>query len=117
MSDIYSIRHQVAGEEILKVCNLYGEKFKDISFTLHKGEILGFFGLVGAGRSEVMRAVFGVEKVYSRECMEKYFSGQGMDSSEEFSFFSRSFGKIIGQFIDGSQRKRRRKFKIGRAHV
>ena len=67
MSDIYSIRHQVAGEEILKVCNLYGEKFKDISFTLHKGEILGFFGLVGAGRSEVMRAVFGVEKVYSGE--------------------------------------------------
>lgn len=67
MSDIYSIRHQVAGEEILKVCNLYGEKFKDISFTLHKGEILGFFGLVGAGRSEAMRAVFGVEKVYSGE--------------------------------------------------
>ena len=67
MSDIYSIRHQVAGEEILKVCNLYGEKFKDKSFTLHKGEILGFFGLVGAGRSEVMRAVFGVEKVYSGE--------------------------------------------------
>ena len=67
MSDIYSIRHQVAGEEILKVCNLYGEKFKDISFTLHKGEILGFFGLVGAGRSEVMRAVFGVEKVHSGE--------------------------------------------------
>ncbi len=36
--------------------------FKDISFTLRKGEILGFFGLVGAGRTEVMRALFGIDK-------------------------------------------------------
>ncbi len=35
--------------------------FRDVSFELHGGEILGFFGLVGAGRSEVMRAVFGIE--------------------------------------------------------
>lgn len=34
--------------------------FKDISFELHQGEILGFFGLVGAGRSEVMQAIFGI---------------------------------------------------------
>lgn len=33
-----------------------------ISFSLHKGEILGFSGLVGAGRSELMRAIFGVDK-------------------------------------------------------
>ncbi len=39
--------------------------FKDISFTLHEGEILGFFGLVGAGRSEVMRAIFGIDKLDS----------------------------------------------------
>ncbi len=35
--------------------------FNDVSFELRKGEILGFFGLVGAGRSEVMRAIFGIE--------------------------------------------------------
>jgi rhamnose transport system ATP-binding protein len=35
--------------------------FRDVSFELHSGEILGFFGLVGAGRSEVMQAVFGME--------------------------------------------------------
>ena len=35
--------------------------FKDVSFDLHEGEILGFFGLVGAGRSEIMRAMFGID--------------------------------------------------------
>jgi rhamnose transport system ATP-binding protein len=36
--------------------------FKDISFSLRKGEILGFFGLVGAGRTEIMRVIFGIDK-------------------------------------------------------
>lgn len=35
--------------------------FKDISFKLHKGEILGLFGLVGAGRSDVIQAIFGID--------------------------------------------------------
>ncbi len=41
--------------------------FKDVSFELRRGEILGFFGLVGAGRSEVMRAVFGIEAAGCRQ--------------------------------------------------
>ncbi len=54
------------GEEILKVENLGSDGvFKDISFNLRKGEILGFFGLVGAGRTEVMRAIFGIDKITS----------------------------------------------------
>jgi len=49
------------GNIILKVENLTKiGVFKNISFDLHKGEILGFFGLVGAGRSEVMQTIFGV---------------------------------------------------------
>ncbi len=44
---------------LMQVENLSGDKFKDVSFTLHRGEILGFAGLVGAGRSEVARAIFG----------------------------------------------------------
>ena len=51
MVDIYNIEHQKPGKELLRVENLTGEKFKDVNFTLHEGEILGFFGLVGAGRS------------------------------------------------------------------
>ncbi len=54
------------GEIILKVEKLTKTGiFKDISFELHKGEILGFFGLVGSGRSEIMRAIFGVDKFTS----------------------------------------------------
>ncbi|MDD3539072.1 MAG: sugar ABC transporter ATP-binding protein [Candidatus Caldatribacteriota bacterium] len=35
--------------------------FKDVSFELHQGEILGFFGLIGAGRSEIMQTIFGID--------------------------------------------------------
>jgi len=50
---------------VLDVQNLTGEKFRNVSFQVHAGEVLGFFGLVGAGRSEIMRAVFGVDKYQS----------------------------------------------------
>lgn len=57
MVDIYNIERQKPGKELLRVEHLSGDKFTDVSFTLREGEILGFFGLVGAGRSEVMRAI------------------------------------------------------------
>ncbi len=47
------------GKAILEVRGLCGTGFEDISFTLHEGEILGFAGLVGAGRSEIMQTIFG----------------------------------------------------------
>lgn len=63
MTDIYNIDHFEPGEELLRVENFSDSKhFKNINFSLHKGEILGFAGLVGAGRSEIMRALTGVEK-------------------------------------------------------
>lgn len=43
--------------------------FQDVSFTLKKGEILGFSGLVGSGRTDVMRAVFGADKLTSGEIL------------------------------------------------
>ncbi len=50
-------------EVVLEVKDLSKEgKYKDISFDLHKGEILGISGLVGAGRSDIMKALFGAEK-------------------------------------------------------
>lgn len=56
---------KVSDEVLLEVEHLTGERFTDISFQLKKGEILGFSGLVGAGRSELMQAIFGYLPVYS----------------------------------------------------
>ena len=54
------------GEEILRVENLNRTGFfKDVSFAVHKGEILGLTGLVGARRTEVIQTIFGVEKLAS----------------------------------------------------
>lgn len=51
------------GEEILKVSGLSdGDKVKGVDFNVRKGEIVGFAGLVGAGRSETMQAIFGLAK-------------------------------------------------------
>lgn len=56
---------KVSDEVLLEVNNLTGERFANVSFTLNRGEILGFSGLVGAGRSELMQAIFGYLPVYS----------------------------------------------------
>ena len=49
-------------EVVLEVRNLNrGRVIRDVSFQLHRGEILGIAGLVGAGRTEVVRAVFGAD--------------------------------------------------------
>ncbi len=54
----------VADEDILKVKGLgRGKVLSDISFNLRKGEILGVFGLVGSGRTEMARALFGIDKI------------------------------------------------------
>lgn len=56
--------HQIQEDPpLLEVRNLdHFREFKNISFKVHSGEVVGFFGLVGAGRSEVMKALFGVTK-------------------------------------------------------
>ena len=72
MSDIYNIRHFKPGKELLRVEHFSDDdNFRDINFQVHEGEIVGFVGLVGAGRSEVMRALCGLSHktgdVYLRE--------------------------------------------------
>ena len=50
----------------LEVKNIFGPPYiKDVSFSLKKGEILGFAGLIGAGRSELMKIIFAIEKKQS----------------------------------------------------
>jgi inositol transport system ATP-binding protein len=72
ISNIFPKEDVPIGEVVLRVQGLtqkpeYGGRFSDISFELRKGEILGFAGLVGAGRSEVMRAIFGLDPYTSGE--------------------------------------------------
>lgn len=62
IDDYYPAKAAELGELVFEVENLSGECFKDISFQVRRGEILGFSGLMGAGRTEVMRAIFGLDK-------------------------------------------------------
>ncbi len=54
---------QTRDEILLKVKSIGGNGFHDISFDLYKGEILGFYGLIGSGRSELVRALFGADSI------------------------------------------------------
>jgi len=53
------------GDVVFKAEKLTGKGFKDISFEVRAGEILGIAGLVGSGRSETMRAIFGLDQLES----------------------------------------------------
>lgn len=59
LQDLYPRVDHQSGQVSMKVRNLSGKGINDISFDLHEGEILGFNGLMGAGRSELMRVLFG----------------------------------------------------------
>ncbi|MDE2384881.1 MAG: sugar ABC transporter ATP-binding protein [Alphaproteobacteria bacterium] len=60
---VFPKHHAKIGDVVLSVSGLsHPTEFENISFELHKGEILGFYGLVGAGRTEVMKALFGMTK-------------------------------------------------------
>ena len=63
---IFPERTPAIGATVLRVSGLsHPTEFDGISFDLRQGEILGFYGLVGAGRSEVMHALFGITKTSS----------------------------------------------------
>ncbi len=65
----YPDRPHCVGEPLLEVRSLNTSKLKNVSFTLHKGEILGLVGLVGAGRTEIVRAIFGADKAKGHEIL------------------------------------------------
>lgn len=69
VDQIYPKRSARIGAPVLKVSGYsHPTEFADIGFTLHQGEILGFYGLVGAGRSEVMQALFGITRPSRGAC-------------------------------------------------
>jgi ribose transport system ATP-binding protein len=65
----YPPRPQSVGEILMEVRSINTHKLRNISFSLRKGEILGFVGLVGAGRTEIVRALFGADKVRGHQVL------------------------------------------------
>jgi len=76
LNETYPVRDHKIGDEVLRVENLSGNGVKDISFSLHRGEILGFGGLVGSGRTETMEVLYGAVKKSSGKV---FLSGQEVD--------------------------------------
>jgi len=58
-STFYKRERVKRGEAVLEVRNVTGNGVRDVSFELHRGEVLGFAGMVGSGRSELMEVLFG----------------------------------------------------------
>ena len=69
VDQIFPTRRRDIGRPMLTVAGYsHPTEFDDINFTLHQGEILGFYGLIGAGRSEVMQSLFGIVKPSKGAC-------------------------------------------------
>ena len=64
VDDLFPKEPAPVGDAVLQVRNLTAPgKFEDVSFDLHEGEILGLAGLIGAGRTDVARALFGIQAI------------------------------------------------------
>jgi ribose transport system ATP-binding protein len=68
LTQMYPERNAKIGDVVLSVKNLQaGRDVQDVSFEVRSGEVLGFSGLIGAGRTETMRALFGADRIENGE--------------------------------------------------
>jgi methyl-galactoside transport system ATP-binding protein len=70
LTNVYPERTNTPGEVVMEVknlCSIHEKSFQNVSFKLKKGEILGFGGLVGAQRTELMEGIFGIRHIASGE--------------------------------------------------
>jgi ribose transport system ATP-binding protein len=67
LAHTYPLRTNPPGDTVLEVRYLTNENISNVSFVLKKGEILGLGGLVGAGRTETVRAIFGTDRLEAGE--------------------------------------------------
>ena len=72
VNQIFPKNNVTIENEIFEVRNLFKKtQFKDINFNLRKKELLGFYGLVGSGRTEIMKSIFGITKLDEGEILFK----------------------------------------------
>lgn len=92
ITEFYPERRNVPGDVILEVKNFNQPGlFRDVNFNLRKGEILGIAGLMGSGRTEIMRAIFGVDKCQSGDV---YFKNEKLKISKPEDAIKAGFGFI-----------------------
>lgn len=89
LEDFYPEKKASIGDIAFEVENLTGSDFQDVSFKVRKGEILGFSGLMGAGRTEVMRSIFGLDKVKSGKIK---LNGQALSISNPAQAIAQGIG-------------------------
>ena len=92
LTEIYPVKNNQAGEEVLRVEGLSQKGvFENISFSLKKGEILGFSGLMGSGRTEVMNALFGITQPTSGQI---YIKGEKIEKPTPRKIISKGVGYV-----------------------
>jgi ABC-type sugar transport system ATPase subunit len=67
LNNLYPKVNVTSGETLFKVKNLTSDRIKEASFEIKAGQIVGFSGLMGSGRTELAKAIFGIDKTYSGE--------------------------------------------------
>jgi len=104
IENLYPAKSEAIGETVFEVKH-FGKRglFNDISFQVKRGEILGFYGLVGAGRTELWRAVLGVDPYDSGEI---YYQGEKISIASYREAIDKGFAyltedrKLQGLFLE-----------------
>lgn len=92
LSNMFPPRNATIGDVILEVKGLCaGTKVREVSFSVRSGEVVGFSGLVGSGRTETMRAIFGADRIDSGQVL--YF-GQEVRFKNPKDAISQGFGLL-----------------------
>lgn len=65
VQELYPRSQRTAGDAVLEISSLIGDKIKGIDLTIRRGEVVGIAGLLGSGRTELVRAIFGLDSVKS----------------------------------------------------
>lgn len=78
------------GEVVLEVRNLTSQRVKDVSFQVRSGEVVGFGGLIGAGRTELLQAIYGVDN-YEGEI---YYKGKLIKNTSPRAAIDRGFSMV-----------------------
>ncbi|WWR17244.1 sugar ABC transporter ATP-binding protein [Lachnospiraceae bacterium JLR.KK008] len=94
LTNVYPPRQNEPGEVIMEVknlCSIHANSFQNVSFTLRRGEILGFGGLVGAQRTELMEGIFGIRGVESGEV---YINGKKVKTKHPIDAMKAGIGLI-----------------------